>query len=75
MEEQIVQLQRQIDELRNLIQKNNFTSVIINDKQVQFKKPSIFPRDNTAIRTDITRSTGRIAIQDEYGTTRYIPYF
>lgn len=75
MDEQYKALQDQIDELRFLLNKNKFSNLVVNETPVQFKRPSIFPKDETSIRTDTTASKGRIAIADEYGNTRYIPYF
>ena len=36
MEQQIIQLQKEISELRQLLYKNNFSNIQISDKDVQF---------------------------------------
>lgn len=75
MEEQIQNLQNQIDELKRQVYKNQFSNLYVFDEQVQFKGNLIFKKDETAIATSTTDSTGRIAIKDDTGAIRYLPYF
>lgn len=75
MEQQIQDLQNQIDELKRQVYKNQFSNLFVFDEQVQFKTNLIFNKDDTPIATSTVNSTGRIAIKDNTGTTRYIPYF
>lgn len=75
MEEQIKQLQNEIAELKRQVYKNQFSNLYVFDEQVKFRSNLIFPKDETAIATSTTDSTGRIAIKDDTGAVRYIPYF
>jgi SMC interacting uncharacterized protein involved in chromosome segregation len=80
MEEQIFDLQRQIDELKRQVYKNQFSNLYVFDEQVKFRSNLIFPKDETQITctsvvTSTWKSDGRITIKDDTGATRYIPYF
>jgi hypothetical protein len=75
MEEQILQLQREVEELKRQVYKNQFSNLYVFDEQVKFRSPLIFPKLDTPIATSTSDSTGRIAIKDETGAVRYIPYF
>lgn len=72
---QIETLTKRLSELEVLFNKNRFSNLSVSDVPVQFKQPNIYPKDETSIATSTVNSTGRIAIKDEYGTVRYIPYF
>jgi hypothetical protein len=74
LKEQVEQLQKQVEELKTLINKDKFSNLVVNRTPVEFKRPNIYPEDNTAIATSTTDSTGRIPIVVN-GTTVYIPYF
>jgi hypothetical protein len=74
MQEEINKLKQEIEELKNLVFKNNYSNLYIYDTPVQFKKANLYPTDNTAIATSTTDSTGRIPILIA-GVTKYIPYF
>ena len=75
MQEEINQLKTEIAELKKQVYKNQFSNLYVFDEQVQFRTAVIFPKNDTPITTSITDSTGKIAIKDDTGTTRYIPYF
>jgi len=64
-----------IESLKIQIYKNQFSNLYIFDEEVKFRNILIFPKLDTPIATSTTDSTGKIAIKDDTGTTRYIPYF
>ena len=86
MEQQIQNLQDQINELKALVVKNNFSNLYIFDTPVQFRreinfklapaaqKLFYFPTDNTDPTSGGGAATGRIPI-DIAGATKYLPYY
>lgn len=77
-EEQIKILQREIEELKRVVYKNQFSNLYVFDEQVKFRNTTIYPKDETSISmAGLTAgsSLGRIKIKDDVGTTRYIPYY
>lgn len=74
MQEEINKLKQEIEQLRNFIYKNDFSNLYVYTTPVQFKRPNKYPKNDTAIATSTTDSTGKIAV-DIDGTTRYIPYY
>jgi hypothetical protein len=78
MNEEIQNLQKQIDELKRVVYKNNFSNLYVFDEQVQFRNTTIYPKNEVSISmVGLTAgsSFGRIAIKDDVGTTHYIPYY
>jgi hypothetical protein len=73
-ETRIKELEIEVKRLRDFVYKNDFSNLYVYDTPVQFKKPNLYPTDNTAIATSTTDSTGRIAILIA-GVTKYLPYF
>lgn len=72
---QIAEIKKEIEQLKRMLNKNQFSNLFVFDEMVQFKSKVIFPKDETAIATSTTDSTGRIAFKDAEGNTRYLPYF
>jgi len=58
-----------------VVYKNQFSNLYVFDEQVKFRSSLIFPKLDTPIATSTTDSTGKIAIKDDTGAVRYIPYF
>ena len=75
MEEQIKDLQRQIDDLKRQVYKNQFSNLYVFDEKVKFRSNLIFKKDETSIATSTTDSTGRFAIEDDTGEVHYVAYF
>ena len=85
-QEQIQNLQNQIDELRSVVNKNNFSNLYVFDTPVQFRREIDFTRALAGTKliyipanaTDPTEgggaATGRIPV-DVGGTTKYLAYY
>ena len=69
---EIQQLRDEVQALKNLITKNSFSNREVFNVPVMFRRPNMYPTDNTSIASGA--STGRIAIVIN-GVTKYIPYF
>ena len=74
-EARIKELERQIEDLKRQVYKNQFSNLFVFDEKVKFRSKLIFPKNDVPIATSTTDSTGKIAIEDDTGTIRYIPYF
>lgn len=74
-EAKLKELERQIEDLKRQVYKNQFSNLYVFDEKVKFRNRLIFPKLDTPIATSTTDSTGKIAMEDDTGTIRYIPYF
>jgi len=77
-EEKIAQLEKDIIELKRVVFKNQFSNLYVFDEEVKFRSKLIFPKDETSISISgltVGSSFGRIAIKDDTGATKYIPYY